>query len=272
VSGGAPRLNEAELEDLYACYTSREFARHDPVVFLYGYEDVADREVAALVAASLAYGRVAQILKSVGRALDAMRPSPAAFLRERKPRDIRRALSGFKHRFTTGRDLGDLLVGAKRVLGRYGSLQDAFVAGLKESSESVWPALTRFAEELRGAAGGGCDHLLPAPSRGSACKRLHLFLRWMVRRDEVDPGGWGRVPPAKLVVPLDTHMHRIGLALGLTERKSAGRAAALDITRGFRHAAPEDPVRYDFALTRLSMLAADSVEAFVSRCCIAEED
>ncbi len=95
--------------------------------------------------------------------------------------------------------------------------------------------------------------LLPSPGKGSACKRLNLFLRWMVRSDDVDPGGWSGVDAGKLIVPLDTHMHRMGLEVGLTRRKQADMQAALEVTRAFRTIAPEDPVRYDFALTRLGI-------------------
>ncbi|MBW2545477.1 MAG: TIGR02757 family protein, partial [Deltaproteobacteria bacterium] len=94
---------------------------------------------------------------------------------------------------------------------------------------------------------------VPLPAKGSACKRLNLFLRWMVRRDDVDPGGWDDIPPSKLVIPLDTHMHRICLAFGFTKRKQADMKTALEITDSFRAIVPDDPVRYDFALTRLGI-------------------
>jgi len=115
------------------------------------------------------------------------------------------------------------------------------------------PALHLFAEELRDAAGNLEGHLLPRPARGSACKRLNLFLRWMVRRDEIDPGGWDAVSPARLIVPLDTHMHRICGSLGLTKRSQADLQAALEITEAFRAFAPDDPVRYDFAISHLGI-------------------
>jgi len=114
------------------------------------------------------------------------------------------------------------------------------------------------------AMGRERSYLLPDPRLGSACKRLNLYLRWMVRRDAVDPGGWN-VPPAKLVVPLDTHMHALGRALGLTDRRSADLRTALEITAAFRAIAPDDPVRYDFALTRLGMRGGERREAFLKR-------
>ncbi|MEJ2656586.1 MAG: DUF2400 family protein, partial [Desulfobacterales bacterium] len=100
-----------------------------------------------------------------------------------------------------------------------------------------------------------CDvgHLIALPQRGSACKRMNLLLRWMVRKDNVDPGGWRGVPWSKLIIPLDTHMHKIGLKLGFTKNRQANMRTALEITSGFRKIIPEDPVKYDFALTRFGI-------------------
>lgn len=125
--------------------------------------------------------------------------------------------------------------------------------GLGAGDETVLDALSKFAGELSRRAGGCRRGLVPSPCKGSACKRLNLFMRWMVRRDEVDPGGWSGVPPSKLVVPLDTHMFRICSTMGLTRRKQADLRTAREITDRFREIAPGDPVRYDFALTRLGM-------------------
>jgi hypothetical protein len=102
----------------------------------------------------------------------------------------------------------------------------------------------------------GVWYFFPRPSGGSACKRLNLFLRWMVRRDRVDPGGWRHLRPSQLVVPLDTHTIRVGRCLRLTRRRTAGWAMAADITEALRRLDPADPVRYDFSLCHLSMMGA----------------
>ena len=138
--------------------------------------------------------------------------------------------AGFRHRFTTGEELALMLWGAKRIAERYGSLYACFTSGLKGSDDNVLPALSTFVRAFNVMAPGGRSSLLPSPKKGSACKRLNLFLRWMVRQDEVDPGGWSRVPATKLIVPLDTHMHRICLLLDLTRRKQADMRTALEIT------------------------------------------
>jgi uncharacterized protein (TIGR02757 family) len=163
------------------------------------------------------------------------------------------AFAGFRHRFVDGADLCDLLLGVRRVLARHGSLGACFRSCLREEDANFMPALTRFVDVLRQDSRREKNFLLPSPRSGSACKRLNLYLRWMVRRDEVDPGWWAPLPASKLTVPLDTHMHRIALEWGLTNRKQGNLRTAFEITEAFRQVAPDDPVRYDFCLTRLGM-------------------
>jgi uncharacterized protein (TIGR02757 family) len=249
------------LDELRAKYNRREFVHPDPLEFLYAYEDLRDREVVGLIASSLAYGRVKCILRSVARVLERMDP-PARFLDEVSDAALFDTFRDFRHRVTSGETLSVMLLGAKRVISHYGTLGACFKAGLGEEDETVFPALARFVDELTLAAGRCPTHLLPAPDKGGACKRLNLFLRWMVRCDEVDPGGWPDVPAAKLVIPLDTHMHAMGRRLGFTKRKQADRRTALEITSAFRSIAPDDPVRYDFALTRLGIRKDADLEGF----------
>jgi uncharacterized protein (TIGR02757 family) len=241
------------LDELYARYNRREFIHPDPLEFVHQYRDPLDREVVGMVASSLAYGRVQQILRSVSEVLQRMGESPSNFVLTHSQRNIERILKDFRHRFTGGDQLAALLAGIKRVLVRYGSLQACFVAHCGSKDDTILPALTEFVRELSANAPQVMDMLLPSPRKGSACKRLNLFLRWMVRSDEVDPGGWSGVEVCKLIVPLDTHMHRMSLEVGLTHRKQADMQAALEVTRAFRAIAPEDPVRYDFTLTRLGI-------------------
>ncbi len=162
---------------------------------------------------------------------------------------------GFKHRFTTDREVSFLLLGVARAIEAHGSLERLFASGMAPGDESVLPALAGFVDRLRSFAGGPetCASLLSSPADGSACKRLNLFLRWMVRRDAVDPGPWTAVSPALLVVPLDTHLFRIAGRIGLTSRRQPNLKTAVEVTRAFARVCPEDPVRYDFALTRLGI-------------------
>lgn len=246
-------LARERLERLYAQYHRRDLVHPDPLVFLYDYEDLRDREIVGLMASSLAYGRVRQIMDSVASVLVPMGSSPFLFLMKSTEEALRDLYRHFRHRFTSGREVVSLLRGAKGAIEEYGSLHACFCKGFGSGDETVLPALSAFVAVLHECTGTCRKGFLPSPDEGSACKRWHLFLRWMVRQDEVDPGGWSGVPPSKLVVPLDVHMHRIALELDLTRRSQADQETALEITRAFRKIAPEDPVRYDFVLTRLGI-------------------
>ena len=263
---------KAPLASLYRRYNRREFVHPDPLEMVYGYSSPEDQEIVGLISASLAYGRVAQILVSVGRVLDLMgntrgggpRGSPHEFLGRVTDRELRQLFRAFKHRFTTGSEIAALLIGVKRTIVEYGSLEDLFAAGVKKTDTTVLPGLALFVERLRAGAGGprACPSLLSSPLDGSACKRLNLYLRWMVRRDQVDPGPWHKVARSKLVVPLDTHMFRIARSLGLTRRRQANLRTAVEITQEFARHSPRDPVRFDFCLTRLGINPACRDEDF----------
>jgi uncharacterized protein (TIGR02757 family) len=246
-------IRKSQLERIYTHYNSRKWVHPDPLEFLYQYPQFKDREVVGFISSSLAYGRVTQILKSVSWVLDKMEPSPYIFLKTAPIPSLRKAFGSFRHRFTTGEEMILLLRGLQQVIDRFGTLYTCFLHGSKEEDTSVLPGLSFLATQLSAPFSGRRNSLLPLPRHGSACKRLHLFLRWMVREDGVDPGGWKKVSPAKLIVPLDTHMHRICCGLNFTKRKSGNLKTALEITRVFREITPEDPVRYDFALTRLGI-------------------
>jgi uncharacterized protein (TIGR02757 family) len=247
------------LELIYGACNRREYVHPDPLELLYAYHDPRDLELVGLLAACLAYGRVAQILTSIRAVLDRLSAgpgaSPAAALARIQPREIVQRMEGFKHRFTTGGEVASLLIGMIRLVDAHGSLERAFSDGLKPADDTTLPALTEFVERLRKLAGkaDACASLLSSPRDGSACKRLNLFLRWMVRRDAVDPGPWTGIAAALLVVPLDTHLFRIAGNMGLTRRRQPDLKTAMEVTRGFARICPDDPVRYDFALTRLGI-------------------
>jgi uncharacterized protein (TIGR02757 family) len=242
------------LEGLYRRYNRRRYVASDPVEYVHRYEGPLDREVAGLVASSLAFGNVAQIRASVERALGRLGPSPAAFLLAAEPRDVRYALREFRHRWIAGDDVAAMLTGVRAALRSHGSLGELFRAGLRAGDADVGEAAARFVDAVSREGGGFRSSLLPSTRSGSACKRMNLFLRWMVRSDAIDPGLWSGVPPSKLIVPLDTHMYRIARVLGLTERRTPDLQAAREATDGFRKISPDDPVRYDFALTRIGIL------------------
>ncbi len=253
------------LEALYDAYNGADFLSPDPVEAVRPYRNPREREIAAFIAASLAYGRAAQICRSLARVLAPLGESPSSFLRTANRETLAERFRGFRHRFTDDAQLVDLLAALGALLRGKESLEAAFSEGVRCGEKSHLP-LARFAGLLRARLSRLPNSLLPDPEGGSACKRLHLFLKWMIRQDAVDPGGWTVLPPSSLVVPVDTHMHRIGLELGLTKRRQADLKAALEMTEAFALIRPDDPTRYDFALTRFGIRSDLSIEALLRFC------
>jgi uncharacterized protein (TIGR02757 family) len=260
------------LEEIYADYNRREYVSPDPLEFLYLYDSPADREIVGLIASSLAYGRVASILASVGRVLSAIGNNPADTLASTDISTLTDRLHGFKHRFTGDREMASFLLGIGRAVREHGTLEKLFCLGMEPEPcggetrrAGVIEAMDAFAVSL--LSGGGLDssHLLPRTSKGSACKRLALYVRWMVRHDDVDPGGWSKIAPCDIMVPLDTHMFHIASGLGFTARSSADGRTAMEVTDAFRRLCPNDPVRYDFALTRFGIRAGMSVNDLLAK-------
>jgi uncharacterized protein (TIGR02757 family) len=254
------------LDSLYDGFNAPDAAL-DPVQIVRRYPDAGDREIVAFVAGALAFGRVASVMASVEAICRVLGARPAAFVRAFDPSRDAAPLRALVHRWTRGNDFVALVWILRRMLEEHGSLERAFVQGLDPAADHLGPAIERFsttarAMDLRPAYGArvpanpGVCYFFTRPSTGSACKRVNLFLRWMVRHDAVDPGGWTQIPPARLIVPLDTHTIRVGRCLGLTRRASPGWKMAEDITAALRAIDPVDPVRYDFSLCHLSMMGA----------------
>ena len=256
----------ARLDDLYRSFDHVTSAT-DPVHIVRRYESAADREVVGFCAAALAFGRVASVLRSIESLLAVMGPEPSRFVRRFDPDRERSRLEPLVHRWISGRDLIALLVILQRMLDEAGSIEAFFLRGDDTSCPHVGPALDSFSSralstDLRPAYGRrvprqrGVSYFFPRPSAGSACKRLNLFLRWMVRRDAIDLGVWSKVSPARLIVPLDTHVIRLGRCLRLTRYTSPGWKMAEDITNALRAFDAHDPVRFDFALCHVGMMNA----------------
>jgi len=256
---------KAELDRLYDSFNYADSAL-DPIQIVRRYPRTDDREVVAFIASGLAFGRVASVMASVEAVCAVLGPHPAAFVRDFRPDRDGAPLRALGHRWTRGEDLVGLVWILREIIRTHGSLEAAFASAVDPEAPDVSAALEAFSVtarrvDLKPAYGHvpkapGAHYFFSRPSTGSACKRLNLFLRWMVRRDAVDPGGWTRVPARQLVVPLDTHTIRAGRCLRLTRRVSPGWKMATDITAALRSFDPADPVRYDFALCHLSMMGA----------------
>lgn len=239
-----------KLDSLYAKYNKFELIHPDPLEFVYDYKLSEDQEIVALIASSLAYGRVAQILISAKKILSILGEHPKQTLLQADLDEIGLKLGAFKHRFTTGQEVYLLLKGIKSTLEKYGSLKACFC----QKNSNYLSRVSKFVSELNLFFGNNKSYLTPSPEDGSACKRLMLFFKWMIRMDEVDPGTWADTGLLEeLVIPLDTHMYYISRELGFTKRKSADLKTALEITRNFRKLNPEDPTKYDFTLTRFGI-------------------
>jgi len=177
--------------------------------------------------------------------------SVKSYLINRSDEDISEDFKDFRYRFTSSKHISSFLIAIKSMIKEYGSLKNFFLNAITPQDQTIIPALTRFVKRI--TEDGNCGNLAPNPEKGSACKRNNLFLRWVIRKDIVDPGGWDEIPSSMLVVPLDTHMHHAGRILGFTKRKQADMRTALEVTDGFRQISPDDPVKYDFCLTRFGI-------------------
>lgn len=261
------------LDRFLAGCDAEALVRGDPVELVRAYEDPHDQEVAGLVVAALAYGRVASIKAKARVALSRIDPSPAAAA----DGDRVEALSGFVHRFQRGEDLPRFVRAIGAVRRRHGSLAACFASHAGGAGADYGAAIDGFVMELRDAAGApltyGLRFLLPrAEDAGGAAKRVCLYLRWMIRpAGAADLGSWqrlapGRLDPAKLIIPLDTHIERIGRYIGLTDRRTSGMRTAREITCTLRELRPADPLAYDLALCHLGVSGRCPRKRDVVRC------
>ncbi len=263
--GDAGEVRE-RFEGLYRTF-DHVHSVSDPVHLVRRYTAPDDREVVGFCAAALAFGRVASVLQSVESLLDVMGAHPAAFVREFEPVRHSGRIEPLVHRWIRGRDLVALLLILQRMLRESGTIEQFFLLGDDPASPDIGRGLDGFSARAletdlsdvygrRVPTRAGVCYFFPRPTAGSACKRLNLFLRWMVRKDEIDMGVWTRVAPARLIVPLDTHVIRLGRCLRLTRYATPGWKMAAEITSSLRVINPEDPVRYDFSLCHVGMMNA----------------
>jgi uncharacterized protein (TIGR02757 family) len=251
------------LEAAYSDFHSHYYRARDPVSLVHNYKSAKDREVAALVASTLSYGNVATILTSVSRVLTRLGPSPYRSVIDGR---LENYFEGFRHRFTTGTDISILTEWIGGALRSHGSIESFFLGDESNHSKIMRDRLSDFvrrleAQPLSPALQGQVRHrmrnlkyLVSDPVRGSACKRLNMFLRWMVRSDDgIDLGLWRRVSASSLMLPVDTHLLKTLHLLKWTRSKQATWRVVEAATAKLRLYAPDDPIRYDFALCHLSM-------------------
>ncbi|MGI8907188.1 MAG: TIGR02757 family protein [Candidatus Sumerlaeaceae bacterium] len=267
------------LDALAAKYHDSAYLGSDPLQIVHSFHTREDREIAALFCALLAYGNVKQILRSLQRLFGAMGNAPYLFVRNYNHEAAGVALRGFKHRFTDETDVMCLCWLLNQALQECGTLERFFLKGHDTSEPDVVGAAGRFIENLQKLSfephfgrdamvtKSSFKHLLPRADKGSACKRIHLWLRWMIRpADGIDLGLWTGISPDKLIIPVDTHVLRIAQNLGLVKRNTGSLLVAREITAALRGADAGDPVRYDFALCRLGILKACPTASSLENC------
>jgi len=241
----------AAVKTVFSRYHHPRYIAPDPLLFPRAYDRIEDREIVAFIAAALALGRVQSIIEAVRRVLDRLQ-APFSVLVSANEAELQSRYAGFVYRFFTDHELVGLLLGIQAVLRAFGSLEACFCEGMRTGG-TTHAGLALLSGQIRERSGRQLGILVADPTKGSACKRLCLFLRWMVRCDAVDPGGWTEVSAADLVFPMDTHTFRISALLGLTDRSRPDQRAAGEVTEAFRTIDPQDPVRFDFSLSRLGI-------------------
>jgi len=252
------------LEALYGRY-HRSFLSPDPLEFPHRFRRSEDREVVGLIASGLAYGNVRSICNSMEKVLEWIGPSPSRFVQSLNPRHELERLGSFQHRWTRARDVVCLSWFAHQMIDMEGSIGGFFAKG--HDPGDLAASLRSFSNRAleldhgglyagsRVGARDGVRYFFTSPGTG-ACKRLNMYLRWMVRPDDgLDFGLWTFMSPRELVIPLDTHIFRIGNHFRWTRRKTQNWVAAAEITKALAAANPADPVKYDFALSRLGIHA-----------------
>jgi len=256
---------EAALDRLYADFNFQDSVT-DPIWRVRRFPRNEDREIVGFIAAALAFGRVQSILNSIDGMLAVMGESPSAFVTGFEPARHRDVFTHLVHRWTNGADFAALVWILRQMIERSGSIENFFAEGLAPNAVDIGDALQSFSTRAlaldvsavygRKRPKPGVAYFFSRPSSGGACKRLNLFLRWMVRHDSVDLGVWKKVRPAQLIIPVDTHVIRVGRCLQLTRKKSPGWRMAADITASLRALDPDDPIKFDFSICHIGMMNA----------------
>lgn len=244
------------LDRLYLKY-SRKYSSDDPVWILHDLKSKKDIEVLAFIISCFSYGRVEFIVDFISRLTFSINKEIFEFIINYNPSKDRKYISGFYYRFNTENDLSELFRCLSVVLKKYNNLENLFLEKYSVTEDNILTPLNHFAKTFNsfGRIGqkSSFRYLVPVPENNSACKRLNLFLRWLVRKDNIDFGLWENVSKSKLIIPVDTHVFRVSRELGLINRKSCDLKFALTLTDTLKKFDSNDPVKYDFALCHVGI-------------------
>ncbi len=263
----SPKLS-TKLETMYARYHNSKHLAQDPLLFPRRYENPEDQEVVALLAASMAFGRVSAFLPVLDRLFSKLGPYPATSLDQADDWEFSAWTDGFVYRFATSDNLKGMLLGIAKVRKEYGGLQPPFMQGYLPNRQVI-EGLRALANSIRLAAEPyDPGFLLPLGRPTDPAKRLNMFLRWMVRDDSLDLGIWQGINKADLLIPMDVHVTRISRMLGLLPSKKGGPTLkdAIALTKALSTIDPNDPVRLDFALAHMG-ISGDCKGEFADAIC-----
>jgi uncharacterized protein (TIGR02757 family) len=234
----------------------------DPLQFPHQYKDEKEIEAMAFISSVIAYGTVAQIINTLNKIVGIMNNQPYKFILNSEKKNLNEKFGGLKHRFYNGNDISTFFLTLQKVYDRHSSLKNMFLKNYNESEPNLKSGISAFSKEMLNTAYAvngkkelsyGVKYMFPLPAKGSACKRMNLFLRWMVRKDKLDFGFWNEIPAGKLIIPVDTHIAKIARRLKLTSRNVVSWNMAEEITEELKRFDPTDPVKYDFALCHIGM-------------------
>lgn len=233
---------------LYDDYNNKA-SSNDPVWILHGLNE-ADAEIFGFILSCYTYGNITQINRFAGNILKVTGKNVYEFTANFSKHKAKKYFDGFNYRFNTDYDLIYLFENIKNVINTYGNLKNLFLSGLKSDDVNIINALHNFVSLINSntAHSRTYSYLIPSPENNSTCKRLNLFLRWMVRKDNIDLGIWSEAGKEKLIMPVDVHIYRVSRELNLVNRKSCDLKYALELTEALKSFDSADPVKYDFAL------------------------
>ncbi len=245
------------LDEKVALYNQPDFIKDDPISIPHQYSKQQDIEISGFVAAVLAWGQRKTIINKCHEFFALMDHTPHDFILHHQEDDLKPFLN-FKHRTFNATDALYFIEFFRWFYQHHTSLEEAFTAGLRPEDEDMEQSLIHFQHlffSLSDAPQRTRKHI-STPERKSACKRLNMFLRWMVRQDGqgVDFGIWHNIRPNQLVCPCDLHVDRVARFLGLITRKQTDWLTAIELTNTLKQFDPKDPIKYDFALFGLGVV------------------
>ncbi len=252
------------LDKLYIEMNSLEKVGKDPVSFPHKFEKEKDIEISAFISACFAFGNVNKIIETLERIFNTMNYEPYYYLKTSTKKDILKDFKGFVYRFVNENSIGEFLYSLGILLKKHGRLIDFAEENAIKTAENIFNGINSFADNPDLIKK---SNLLPDITKKSPCKRLNLFFRWMVRKDNVDFGLWsGKLKPSQLIIPLDTHILRISKRLGFTKRKNSSLKTAIEITENLKQFNPSDPVKYDFSLCHTGIQGICNADINKAKC------